>query len=611
MSTLLIAFVVALAVAGVATPLVRMAARSVGMVARPSADRWHHQPTALLGGIGIFAGCGAGVVAALVWLQPPDAMVASDSSWLGILGAAVLMFGAGVLDDHIDFQPASKLVFQTVAATVLVGFGAVLPVTSVGPLNILLTVFWFITVTNALNLLDNMDGVTAGVAAIAALCLAAVFWHDGNLLLAGICAAMAGAALGFLPYNFHPASIFMGDSGALFMGALLAGLAAAQPASASSSVIAAMFVPALIIVVPLVDTALVSFTRMVAGRRISVGGRDHAAHRLVAMGLSERQVALTLYCFAAAGGVMAVTMYVTRGGFELWLGSLFLTAMLVLAAYLTRLHGYPEGERPRGRSTILVSEVLFKRRALEVVLDVGIFAIAYAGAFLLRFDGAPPMEQLTILNFTLPVLVGVQTAVFGAFGVYRGFWEHYGMSDMHRLIRAVALGSILSVAVVAFAFPDAHFSRSVFVIDALLVAVLTLGVRFSVRSLESVRSGLQSTGQPVIVYGAGAAGELVVRELRANPALGMVPVAFLDDDSNKHGRVIHGLPVMGGIKSLDRVVARFGPTDVIVGTAAIDPTHLRLLNERCSHYDLRVLKFTVELRVAAGIERVEVAVGNF
>src|SRR5687767_4079448 len=212
------------------------------------------------------------------------------------------MFLTGLVDDRFHLRPSSKLVMQALAAAIVVTAGVVYPLTPWTSVNSLATVFWFIALTNALNLLDNMDGVAAGVAALAALFLAITFGiQGGGGELVALSAALAGAALGFLPYNFHPASIFMGDSGSLFLGALIASVGAAYPSSASVSIVPVLFVPVFIAVIPILDTLLVTVTRTLAGRPISSGGRDHTAHRLVALGLRERQVAMMLYAFAIAG----------------------------------------------------------------------------------------------------------------------------------------------------------------------------------------------------------------------------------------------------------------------------------------------------------------------
>src|SRR6266516_3699852 len=293
-----------LAVALAVTHAVRALARSLGLIARPTADRWHQRPTALMGGIAIAAGTLVGVVAwftiaAFGW--SPEFTAAHP--WpRAVAASAAFMFGVGLVDDLVRLRPQLKFLLQLLAGVVLVAAGATFALTPWHLINVLATVFWFVALTNAFNLLDNMDGVAAGVGAIAALFLGVMFAMQGAWFHAAVAWSLAGAALGFLRYNFHPAIIFMGDAGSLFIGSARAGLVVTSPATVSGSLGSVVLVPLTIVAVPVLDTALVTVTRTLSGRGISQGGRDHSTHRLVALGLAEKQVALLLYGFAAVGG---------------------------------------------------------------------------------------------------------------------------------------------------------------------------------------------------------------------------------------------------------------------------------------------------------------------
>src|SRR5688500_4912002 len=194
MATLL--FFVALVGALLATPLVAMVSRRTGRVAKPSPDRWHEKPTALFGGVAIAIGFFAALLAvyagevSALWISAPGLRLAPA---IGVVAAAVVMFASGFADDLLALRPPTKLVLQVAAAAVLVGFGATLQVTPWIVVNALITFFWFVAVTNALNLLDNMDGVAAGAAAIAAAGFAMVFAIGDQPVLAGLSLALAAA----------------------------------------------------------------------------------------------------------------------------------------------------------------------------------------------------------------------------------------------------------------------------------------------------------------------------------------------------------------------------------------------------------------------------------
>ena len=224
----------ALAAAVALTPVCRTLAGRLGLVARPAPDRWHRQPTALLGGCAIlFAGAvGLSVGAAVLgdrWRS--GAGDVGVGTVVGVALSAVFMFVVGVIDDVKHLRPQLKFILQTLAGVVLVSFGGVLPLSPWYGANVVITLFWFVGVTNAFNLLDNMDGVAAGVAAIASLFLGMALAHKGAWLQASVAWSLTGASLGFLRYNFSPASIFMGDGGSLLLGSALAGLAVSAPSS--------------------------------------------------------------------------------------------------------------------------------------------------------------------------------------------------------------------------------------------------------------------------------------------------------------------------------------------------------------------------------------------
>ncbi len=288
---------VALTVSLLATPLVRALARRYGFIARPTGDRWHRRPTALLGGIAV---CVATTVAAVALLPGLPAVAA-------VGGAALAMFVVGLIDDVVRLRPATKLTLQIVVASAAVWGGVRLGWTGSLTVDSVLTIFWLIGTTNAFNLVDNMDGACAGVGAIAAGTIAIL----GAMNAAGpgpaamLAASLCGALIGFLFYNFRPASIFLGDCGSLFVGFLLGGLTAAGEGQPNLP-FAVVLLPVLVLAVPIFDTTLVTVARKLSGRPASQGGTDHTAHRLVAMGFSEVNAVLFLYVLAGLAGVAAV-----------------------------------------------------------------------------------------------------------------------------------------------------------------------------------------------------------------------------------------------------------------------------------------------------------------
>src|SRR6267378_3230841 len=270
----LVSFALALAL----TPVVRVLARRWGFVAKPKVDRWHKQPTAMMGGVAIWLA----VIGAYLGLVPH-----TKQGWV-VVGAASFLFFVGLVDDWLHVKPYQKLIGQVIGAAVVVNYGLILPWTRSLPVNMLITIFWLIGITNAINLLDNMDGLATGIAAIASCFLTFNFLTGNQMTEAVMMGVFAAALLGFLIYNSNPASIFMGDSGSMFIGLFLAGAALVNGTGGRSrSFGPVLAVPILVLFIPIFDTAFVTILRKLSGRAASQGGRDNTFHRLVAQGILE------------------------------------------------------------------------------------------------------------------------------------------------------------------------------------------------------------------------------------------------------------------------------------------------------------------------------------
>ena len=306
---LLVVFALALAGTLVATPLARRLAWRLGVTAQPSANRFHSRPTPLLGGLAIYA--------AVILVMAGAAGRTEIRELAGILGGASLVALLGAWDDRRPLSPYAKLAGEAVAAGVLIASGVQVSLLgqrlggSLGTAaDLALTLLWVVALTNAANLLDNMDGALAGVTLVAASAIALLAQGCGQLLVAPLAAALAGACLGFLAYNRSPASIFMGDAGSLFLGFVLAALGIKLRFPGQSPA-ASWMVPVLALAIPLFDTLLVVLSRLRRGLNpLKHGGKDHLAHRLVAGGASPREAVQTLWLLGCAAAALA--LYVGR-----------------------------------------------------------------------------------------------------------------------------------------------------------------------------------------------------------------------------------------------------------------------------------------------------------
>lgn len=306
--------VLALLVAALATPLAGRIARRVGAVDQPDARRVHREPTPSLGGLAILLALL--VVAAVAWLAAPALFAGTPRQFLVILLGAVAIAAVGFVDDTRGMRPSAKLAAQA-AIGLLVFFGGLRmevvswPFAEEGRLELGLwgapiTVFWFVALMNALNIIDGLDGLCAGISAISSLVLAAIIVQFDASFFAILPAIAAGAALGFLVHNYHPAKIFLGDTGSLLLGYLLA--CSTLTTGTKSTAVLALLVPLLCIAVPLVDMAFAVVRRTKKGRHPFSADKEHIHHRLLGLGLSQKRVVWILWFLTAYLGLTGYTL---------------------------------------------------------------------------------------------------------------------------------------------------------------------------------------------------------------------------------------------------------------------------------------------------------------
>jgi UDP-GlcNAc:undecaprenyl-phosphate GlcNAc-1-phosphate transferase len=571
------------------TPLVRAAARRFGFVAAPKSDRWHKKPTAMLGGVAIWLS--VVLVSSVFSLQ--------ITYGKQILLASSFLFLVGLVDDLIHVKPYQKLIGQILGAAYVVYYGLTLPWTNSKLLNMALAIFWLIGITNAINLLDNMDGLASGIAIIAAGFLALSFGNTGQFTEALIMLIFAGGLLGFLVYNSNPASIFMGDCGSMFVGFFLASSALINLSGGRSrSLVPVLAVPILILFIPIFDTTFVTVLRKLSGRAASQGGRDHTSHRLVALGMSERHAVLMLYGFAALSGVLAILVQRTRLDVSLAAIAGFTIVLTLVGVYLAGVKVYDQSDeamalKDKPLYTFLI-DLSYKRRIFEVLLDVVLVILSYWAAYAINFPPASPAWNLFIR--TLPVLVFVKMAVFLAMGVYRGLWRYTSMSDLIVFAKAVILSSVGSLLLLLFLFRFEGYSRKVFVIDAVLMFLLLACSRMAFRLFRQLLPAVgKHDGRRVLIYGAGDAGELLLRELRNNRELQLAPIGFLDDDPAKTGKVIHGLRVFGANGDLGTVCLQHEVDEVVISSMKMTEERIEEVLRACSERQIAVKRMRITM----------------
>jgi len=307
-----------------------------------------------------------------------------------------------------------------------------------------------------------------------------------------------------------------------------------------------------------------------------------------------------LYAFAASAAVLAWLVNRLETTQSLALIVLFIIVLVIVGVYLSKVKAYEvsEGEaiEKTGAYAFLVN-ISHKRRIFEVFLDGFLITLAYYGAFVLLFG---PIEQTTDWDLfirTLPLIVLLQLAAFLVAGVYRGLWRYTSLSDLMTFIKAVALGSGLSIIAVLLLYRFQYFSRAVFVLDALLLLLAVIGSRMAFRLIRyAIPAASTSPGRNVLIYGAGDGGEMVLRELQNNPGWEYKPVGFIDDDPLKKGKVVHGLTVFDGNGSLGELCRKKNVVEILISARDIGPERLKSLREasREAGIELKRAHITIE-----------------
>jgi UDP-GlcNAc:undecaprenyl-phosphate GlcNAc-1-phosphate transferase len=586
-------FSISLILSLVGVPIIRKYSNHSGIVAAPRDDRWHTKPTPKIGGIGIFLAFVTALVCAVTFYK------FEISNWPLLIGSG-LIFILGVTDDFKRISPPAKLIGEIIAAAFVVFFGRNIDFFSDNFLNIIVTFLWLVGITNAINLLDNMDGLAGGVSLVAACLLSFLFYKSGATDLLVISLGLAGSLLGFLFFNFPPASIFMGDSGALFLGFTLSALAIARVPQASN-LLAVMGVPTLLFLLPILDTLLVTITRILRGQSPADGGRDHTSHRLIAFGLTEKQVVLILYAVAILSGIFGVILESIDYTISLVLIPILLVTLALLTAYLGRLKFVTSGivkEKGERFSSFLIG-LTYRGRILEIALDLFIISITYYLAYWIHFGTQVEIITLDIFINSLPLALAGTYTSFLIFGIYKGVWQYMDIRDMLRYSRAVIGGVSVTAGLMSWMYYPLNISLRIFIIFAafLLLGLIISRSTFTILDhIYNQRIHNKQKKTPVLIYGAGDNGILLVQWLSQDSRHHLNPVGFLDDDPYKLRRQILGIQVLGNIMDIQRILSQTKVEGILLSSGQIlSPENYQNLKNICQEKGVWLKSLNIEI----------------
>ena len=626
-------FVIAFAVTYLLTPLVRSWAIRFGAVDQPNERRPHRRPTPRGGGLAVVLGVHLACLAALglPWAAPVGAQ--DIHWWQRFALASLVLLAAGIIDDLRGLKPLLKLGCQILAALLIAlsgtHFGNFLGFSLPKTLDGLLVVIWIVALINAFNLIDGLDGLASGLAIISAVGLCGIFalgHMPGDVL---VLLALIGACLAFLRYNFHPASIFLGDTGSMFLGFAL-GVVSLQTLTKSSFILS-FAIPMMVLGVPIYDEVLAVWRRSVRrwfpdhrsagtpGRCLGVMQPDleHLHHRLLKAGFSTRRVSTLVFLLNSALVVFGLLMT----AFSSHAAGIFLLGLLAVVYVLLRHLAVIE---LRETGSVLLAGLRRPTHATARALAFPIWdMLCLAGAAALVMwvlePSLPSFWHAWFLD--LPVWVTPTFSLLALSRIYLTLWTRARMRDVLTLVSILYAGLLLSLAIVLLLDP-AHPAECV--VKALIIGGLShpaiIGLRVSYRSVEEFVSFLRAKAERtpgaerVVLYGAGTRCQLFLKQRAfraAKPSDAREIVGLLDDDPSLCAHWVYGYPVLGGVADLPQLIARHHFSGIVI-TAALTTQARQTLSQLAQPHELHLTEwrlgeaelppFSVELAKPAGAD---------
>src|SRR4030042_2394343 len=608
-------FFVAVGFSLILTPLTRAFAVRLNILDLPSERKIHKKPVPLLGGIPVFLSFNLAIILGII-VDQSLLLEPVLSKWQNLLICQIIILGLGLIDDKIHVQPTTKFIFQIFVGVLIVFFGfGINSITNpfngialdLGFFSIPITVFWLVLITNALNLIDGLDGLAAGTSLIVAMTIFAICYFTQNNSIAFVSLVLAGSILGFLKYNFYPAKIFLGDSGSLLLGFLLA-VFSIQGSSKGPTAIAIM-TPILALGFPIMETLLSMIRRLLKSihiidypekngttRSIFIKGfspfkadKDHVHHRLLKLGFSQRKTVIILYGACAALSVLALISVAIKN-----INVIALMGAVIIAFFIgIRSLKYQEFKILESGLLIPVFNFpIINRKTFQGFYDLCMILFSAYLSFVLVFGGFNSQARDLFIQ-SIPILLLFKMIIFYLFGLYRETWAHFSLEEILSLIGGMVCSSLSLIIIAALIFGlDAFGGIIFFVVDFYLLLTLVGGFRVSYRIINSYyKKGFADKGKKVVIYGAGYRGSTVLKEIRNNTSYIFLPLGFIDDDPGKKGKILHGCPILGSFNDLDEISSGNEISEIIISTAKIGKEKINKLTEFCRKRQINVRQF--------------------
>lgn len=609
------------------TPRVIKYAKKIGVVDAPNSRKVHQKITPRMGGLAIFISFSSVFLIALPLALPFTAESDSRPFWSIIVGG-FLIFAVGLYDDVKDLRARYKFLAQIVIAIFVASQGVLveeltLPFLS-APVEIhpllgwVITILWIVGVCNAINLMDGLDGLAAGISLIVMVTISAVALMNQNYSVAFISFPLMGSVIGFLKYNFHPAKTFMGDCGSLYLGYMLASLSLLNSSLETSTV--SLLMPIVALGLPIFDTVFSMVRRLLIGRKIFSPDKEHVHHQILNKGFSHKQTVIILYLIASAFCILAFSIIALQNK---GLAALILLYPLMFYWLIRRLGYLKKIAHFRIRWVRHLSRGVYMRDYKTYSLASKIFRYFTSNHIFLRFLDFIGWNVCWFLAlvFANPNLINDPQvfltlwkahayyifffgAAFQLWMCYIDIWRFLEFNGIGRYYKSTTISILTFYLLVPFLAPSVHFSWNFYG----LLWFFNIGyVTFSrvihnyyFNFIKREASHLKD-GEKVLIYGAGDNGKLMQTLFTRMDNLQYNLVGFIDDDPLKHGKCIYRYPVLGTTQDINKIIRKYEISDLVFSTI---PTgrNMELLEELDREHKIKLTVFGVELHEVHSLE---------
>lgn len=599
------------------TPLVRAIANKRQIGDYPGLRKIHAKFIPRLGGIAIILGFSVGLITASILI--PDAFQDPSFNIYGVIAGIILVSGLGIYDDMKGIGSFGKLVIQFLAASLVIAAGLqieylTLPFVDpihLGLLTIPFTLLWLVGITNAINLLDGLDGLAAGVSAIASAVFFAIGVYTSDLFLACTALSLVFACIGFLRYNFHPASIFMGDTGSLFLGFLLACMSLRvmqHPVGDAEPVSLLVVVVALLVSV--VDTSVAFFRRLKKGMHPLKADKEHIHHRLMDLGLTHRQTVAVNYAVSMVCGTVAFLLMILDSLYS----AIILLVVFSLMYFGVRRLGYIEEMTAKSKESTPPIQPLSIARIIDRVTlvagDVLGILLAFLFTYWFRFhsgiippDGFVALE-VYFLNPSVLVLSVVWLLIFVFAGLYEIPWDASRIDYSITIIKTVAIGTFILFIVTLDLESVTLEGRLTTLVYGAAVTFFVLLIRMLIVSFERKHEILGYRRRNTIVVGTSKIAEELMEEIARRPGLKYNVVGFVDRQPRRSEFLAY--PVLGRYDDIPELVKKHNVEEILVATKYDSREEILEVVSRCNGVVPTVKVVPESIEVLSGFKTEEI-----